>query len=104
MEDFPRDLLEFEARFSTEKACRVLLPTLRWAEELAEVRSPSGVLGLRLSRFGDGWDGLPGYAQALDALVPGGLVGHQPEERCECHGPATGARAEELQNRMDVAA
>jgi transposase-like protein len=32
MEDFPRDLPEFEARFSTEAACREYLFRLRWAE------------------------------------------------------------------------
>ena len=32
MEDFPRDLLEFEARFSTEAACREYLFQLRWPE------------------------------------------------------------------------
>ena len=32
MEDFPRDLLEFEARFSTEAACRKYLFRLRWPE------------------------------------------------------------------------
>lgn len=30
MEDFPRDLLDFEARFSTEAACRDYLFQLRW--------------------------------------------------------------------------
>jgi len=32
MEDFPRDLLEFEARFSTDGACREYLFRLRWPE------------------------------------------------------------------------
>src|SRR5271169_6827193 len=32
MEDFPRDLLEFEARFSTEEACREYLFRLRWPD------------------------------------------------------------------------
>jgi transposase-like protein len=32
MEDFPRDLPEFEARFSTEAACREYLFRLRWPE------------------------------------------------------------------------
>jgi ISXO2-like transposase domain/Transposase zinc-ribbon domain len=32
MEDFPRDLLEFETRFSTEAACREYLFRLRWPE------------------------------------------------------------------------
>jgi transposase-like protein len=32
MEDFPRDLLEFESRFSTEGACREYLFWLRWPD------------------------------------------------------------------------
>lgn len=32
MEDYPRDLLELEARFSTEAACREYLARLRWPE------------------------------------------------------------------------
>ena len=32
MEDFPRDLLEFESRFSTEEACREYLFRLRWPD------------------------------------------------------------------------
>jgi transposase-like protein len=32
MEDYPKDLLEFEARFSSEEACRAYLAQLRWAE------------------------------------------------------------------------
>lgn len=32
MEDFPQDLLEFEARFSTEAACREYLFQLRWPD------------------------------------------------------------------------
>src|SRR5208283_2824630 len=32
MDDFPQDLLEFEARFSTEAACREYLFRLRWPD------------------------------------------------------------------------
>jgi transposase-like protein len=32
MEDYPRDLTEFEARFSTEEACREYLFRLRWPD------------------------------------------------------------------------
>jgi transposase-like protein len=32
MEDFPRDLTEFEARFTTEEACREYLFRLRWPD------------------------------------------------------------------------
>ena len=32
MEDYPRDLAEFERRFATEEACRAYLAQLRWPE------------------------------------------------------------------------
>ncbi|MGD0910210.1 MAG: transposase, partial [Candidatus Acidiferrales bacterium] len=32
MEDYPRDLLELERRFSTEAACRAYLFQLRWPD------------------------------------------------------------------------
>src|SRR5881296_1299553 len=32
LEDYPRDLLEFEARFSTDALCREYLVQLRWPE------------------------------------------------------------------------
>ena len=82
----------------------ILLPALWRAKELANIRRSAAMFGLQLPKFGDGRDDLSGYPQAPDALVPGGLVGHQPEERCERHGPSTGAGTEELQDGLDVAA
>ena len=32
MEDYPKTLLDFEARFSTDAACREYLSRLRWPE------------------------------------------------------------------------
>ena len=32
VEDYPRDLAEFERRFATEQACRQYLAQLRWPE------------------------------------------------------------------------
>ena len=32
MEDYPRNLAEFEARFASEQACREYLCQLRWPE------------------------------------------------------------------------
>jgi len=32
MEDYPRDLQEFDARFGSEEACRDYLAKLRWPE------------------------------------------------------------------------
>ena len=71
---------------------------------MAIIRGFAAMLGLQLPKFGDGRDDLSGHAQTADSLVPGGLVGHHPEERCERHGPPTGAGSEELQDRLDVAA
>jgi len=34
MEDYPRNLAEFEARFSTDAACRDYLVKLRWPDGL----------------------------------------------------------------------
>src|ERR1039458_2888345 len=75
----------------------LLLAYVLWrAERLAEIRRPSTMFELRLPKFGDGRDDLSGHPQAPDTLVPGRLVGYQPEERCQRHGPPTGAGAEEL--------
>jgi hypothetical protein len=90
MEDFPRDLLEFEARFSTEKACREYLFQLRWPDGLCCPRCggrkswPKSEVLLECAscdyrKLGDGTDNFPGYAQASDALVPGHLVSFHPE-------------------------
>src|SRR5436309_320983 len=73
-------------------------------ERLAEIRRSPAMFGLRLPKLGDGRDDLSGYSQAPDTLVPGGLVGYQPEEWCQRPGPPTSAGAEELQDRLDVAA
>jgi hypothetical protein len=32
MEDYPKDLLEFETRFASEEACREYLTRLRWPD------------------------------------------------------------------------
>lgn len=34
---------------------------------------------------------LPGYADAIVGVVPGDMVGHKPEERGKCSGPAASA-------------
>lgn len=95
MEDFPAICWEFEAasrlRRPAESICfdsvarRFTLPAVPRADELAEVRCLSGVLGLWTRWFGDGRGDLPGYPQALDPVVPSGLPGNQPAER-PCSG------------------
>jgi hypothetical protein len=65
MEDYLQDLLELEARFSTEAACREYLFRLRWpdgvflsvlwqSEGLALIRRPDAVLGLQPPDFDHG--------------------------------------------------
>jgi len=79
MEDFPRDLLEFEARFSTEEACREYLFRLRWPDGFVCPRCAGGRLGrargsvavreLRLPKFGDSRNDLSRHAQTSETLV-----------------------------------
>ena len=52
MEDFPRNLIEFEKRFSTEEACLEYLRELRWG---AGFQCP-GCVGTRSWRVGKGLD------------------------------------------------
>src|SRR5687768_5016902 len=70
MEDYLRNLAEFEARFSTGSlpgisgAAAVAgwfsLPALRRTEDLASARGAAAMCGLRVSEFSDGRDHPPG--------------------------------------------
>ena len=114
MEDFPEDLLELEARFSTETACGEYPFRLRWPDGFCCPRCGGRktwpVSGVLLQCSGCNYQSsvtagtIFQDTRTADGLVPGRLVGHQPEERCERHGPPTCAGAEELQDRLDVAA
>jgi hypothetical protein len=42
MEDYPRDLTEFEARFATEEACRDCLLRMRWSDDFRYPRCGHG--------------------------------------------------------------
>src|SRR3984893_14848814 len=84
----------------------------RWLP-VPEVRRREGVAGgdgaprvrrLWPSDLGDGRHDLPGYAHASADLVPGHVVGRQPEDGRERHRLAAGARAGELRDRLDLAA
>ena len=107
MEDFPRDLPEFEARFSMEAACREYLFRLRWPDgfccprcggrkTLASIRRSAAMFGLQLPKFGDCRDDFSGHSYSPDGLVSGDVVGHQPEEWRQRLGAATSAGPEEL--------
>jgi hypothetical protein len=80
------------------------LPTLWRRQVLAGPRSFAGVPWVWLPNFGDSRNDLPGYANSFAGLVPRHVVGDHPEERGQCFGSATGARAEELRDSLDVAA
>ena len=115
VEDYPQDLLELEARFSTEEACRAYLFPLRWPDGFECPRCqgrkawPASDLlwecaGCHRPEFGDCWDGISGQPPAIDSVVPGGVVGDQPEERSKRDGPAAPAGLEKLQDSLDYAA
>jgi hypothetical protein len=49
-EDYPRNLAEYEARFSTDVACREYLVRLRWPEDFGALDAVGGRVG-RCGRF-----------------------------------------------------
>src|SRR6478736_388258 len=115
MEDYPRNLAEFEARFSTETACReylgatamagwLSLPALRRPEGLAGAWAAAAVCRLRISKLGDGRDNLPRHTQTADGLVSGDVGSHQPEERCQRYRPPAGFGVGQLRHGVDLAA
>ena len=61
------------------------------------------MLGLRPPDLGDRRHDFPRYADAADDLVPGDVVGHQPENGRQRAGVAADSGTAELQNGLDVA-
>ena len=114
MEDYPRNLAEFERRFRTEEVCRDYLVQLRWPDGfrcprwvrqvLASAGRPAAVCRLRLSEFGHRRNDFPGHACTAHALVSSNLVHHESEERNERPGSATDFRAGQLPDGLGVAA
>ena len=80
-EDYPRNLVELEARFSTEEACREYLLKLRWPEGFVCPRcgiqsswaSKRNLLLCADCGYQASVTAFPGHPQALDVVVPGGL-------------------------------
>ena len=115
MEDYPRDLLELEARFSSEEACRRYLFQLRWPDGFQCPRCGGGkswpvsdllweCAGCHRQvsvTAGTIWSGQP---PTIGPMVSGGVVGDQPEERGQRHGLAARIGLEELQDGLDYAA
>src|SRR3954470_13200804 len=115
MEEFPRSLREFDEQFATEQACRDYLFRLRWPEGFRCPRCsgngywPVRSVLLECSKMwppdlGDSRHDLSGHAQAADRVVSRDVLGYDPEERGQCPKLAAGARTEELQDRLDLAA
>src|ERR1035438_5659336 len=77
--------------------------TLRIGKGLAGAGSV-GVWRVWLSDFGDRRNDFSRYADPFAGVVPGHVVGDDPEERRQCIGSAARARAEEIRDRLDVAA
>ena len=63
---------------------------------MAVARGLAAVRELQLPKFNNSRDDISGHAQTPEPLVSGGLVGHQPEDWCQCDGAAAGAGAKEL--------
>ena len=115
MEDYPRNINELEARFSSEEACREYLFRLRWPDGFrcprcrAEKHWPLRAVLLECGRCGyqtsvDGGYDFPGHPQAVGPLVSDDVVGDQPEEWSQCSGLAEGSGTGKLQDGLDVAA
>ena len=115
MEKNPRTLQELEERFMTEAAGRDYLARLRWGwgfvcpacdgtEAVGHRARALDVHGLWAPGVGDGGHDLRGHAYPADALVPGDLVGGQPEERRQRLGLAARPRFGQLPHGLDVAA
>src|ERR1035437_5615715 len=111
MEEYPRDLSEFESWFATEQACRDYLFRLRWPEGFRCPRCdgdqywPVRLILLecrkRTPNLGDGGDDLPRHTQAAGGLVSRHVLGHNAEERRQRPGAPKGPRAGGLQDRLD---
>src|ERR1019366_10055641 len=115
MDDYPRNINELEARFSSEEACRAYMFRLRWPEgfrcprcggskawPFRSVRLECGDCGHQTSV--DRGDDLPGHPQASGAVVPHHVVGDESEEWGQRVGSAESAWIGKLQDGLDVVA
>jgi hypothetical protein len=115
MEEYPRDLTEFEALFATEEACRAYLGRLRWPGRfpvfalwgLEILASPGRVATVRwlwTPDFGDRRNYSSGYAQPFEVVVSPHVVGDYPEEWCQRFGPPVCVGSEAVPDHLDMAA
>jgi len=89
---------------STALASWLRVPALWRAEGVASFGTAVGMHGVPSPDFGDCGNDLSGQPPAIDLVVPGGVVGDQPEERSQRHGLAACVGLEELQDGLDDAA
>ena len=115
VEDYPRTLGEFEARFATEEACRAFLVQARWPDGFrcprcgAATAWPVRAVLWQCAGCGRQTSVTAGtifsrYPHAADDVVSRDVVHHQLQDRHECPGPAAGVGLGELSNRLGVAA
>ena len=115
MEDYPRNLTEFEARFSSEETCREYLFRLRWPDGfrcpglrlwkvVAFAKSAAAVRCVWAPNLGDRGDHLSGHAQPFAGVVSCDVVGHHPKDRSQRFGTAKSVGPQQVRNGLDVAA
>src|SRR5215470_3804885 len=114
MEDYPRNWVEFDERFSSEEACIAYLISLRWPKGFACPKC-GGDRALAEGPAGDGLYPLPSRdldhgrhavredSQTAESMVQGHVVGHQPEDGCECPRTAASPGVGQLRDRLVVA-
>ena len=114
MEEYPRNLTEFEALFATEEACRQYLYRLRspdgfrcprcGREMLASPGRVATVRRLWTPDLGDSRNYFSGYAHLLEVVVLRHVVGDYPEERRQRFGSPACVGPEAVPDRLDLAA
>ena len=113
MEDYPRDLLEFESRFATEEACRDYLFALRWPDGFRcpscghERAWPVRKVWFECARCGRQTSVTAGTIfqdtrKPLRLLVPGDVARRLAEERGQRAGFAARFGTGQLPNRLDL--
>ena len=113
-EDYPRNLTEFEARFSSEETCREYLFRLRWPDGFRcpgcgcgkswPAKSAAAVRCVWAPNLGDRGDHLSGHAQPFAGVVSCDVVGHHPKDRSQRFGTAKSVGPQQVRNGLDVAA
>jgi len=106
IEEYPHNLIELEAAFSTEAACRDYLARLRWPDGFQCPHCGGGkswpVRNVLIQCAACGYQTsvtagtiFSGYADSVAGLVSGHVVGNDPEERRQRVGASASAGAEE---------